>query len=295
MSRSSPIVDSVRQQAIEWFSGKERQNAEHAFDLLADCESSAEWLPGASRRVEAALSKLNVARKLYTKYGKQLDAIGDYNTPREKRGWEVAFLLQYGNWKRGRDIDFDAVRAGAPNVEVLRAVDLARKLVEDFAPLIPLMDALNDTRPAPVFTSVGASPTITKLLTSLGLLLNISTIRMPPIEWRVVEKKYEDGRRYFAKVGTLQWPPGTAHNTSRYSLGTECNSLCHACGHAIKNAFNWVPIIIDDDVGVPHSLWVGRDCAESLFGIRVKGDVELDASSRKRWGDDSHFETPPSV
>lgn len=274
----SPIVDGVRGRALEWFTGKSRQDAACALDLLAASEAAEEWLPGASRKVAAALSKTNVARKLYGKYGKALEAIGGYDLPSEQRGWSVATLLQFGNWKRGLDIDFDAVQKGAKADELALVVDLARGFVSDFAPLVPLVERLDATRPAPVITSVGASPTVTKLLASLGLLLNAGTIRTPPIEWVSVERKTPAGKPYLAKVGYIHWPRGTVHNASRYAAGTQRNIQCHACGHAIKNAFNWVPLLLDSDdvVSVPHSLWVGRDCAETLFGIKVRGEVELE-------------------
>ncbi len=219
----------------------------------------------------AALGKSNVARKLYGKYGQQLESIGDYMTPVQQRGWEVAFLLQFGNWKRGLSIDFDAVRRKAPNDEIAHVVDLARSFVEDFAPLVPLMESLDATRPAPVFTSVGASPTITKLLASLGLLLNVSTIRMPPIDWHVVEKTDDRGKKYLVKVGTIRWPEGTVHYASRYAMGTDRNVQCHACGHAIKNAFNWVPLLIDNDEGIPYSLWVGRGLRRDVVRSSSQG------------------------
>lgn len=107
---SSPIVDQVRGPALEWFTGKARTEATEAFDLLAASEAAQEWLPGASRRVTATLSKTNVARKLYKRYGKDLEAIGDYKVPDSHRGWNVATLLQFGNWRRASGIDFDAVR-----------------------------------------------------------------------------------------------------------------------------------------------------------------------------------------
>lgn len=50
---------------------------------------------------------------------------------------------------------------------------------------------------------------------------------------------------------------------------------CQACGHAIKNVFNWVPLVVDSAAGVPHAMWVGKDCAQTLFGVTVKGELRL--------------------
>jgi hypothetical protein len=271
----SIVVDEVRGPALEWFTGKARDEAVEAFDLLAASEVAQEWLPGASRRVTAALGKSNVAHKLHKKYGPQLAGIGGYELLRGQRGSEVDFVLAFGLWKRGLDIDFDAIKRNVPNEEVAKVVELAKSFVSDFEPLVELIATLDATKPAPVITSIGASPTVTKLLKTLGLLLNIRTIRLPPIEWKVVERMTKDGKPYLAKVGFIKWPSGTVHDASRYAGGTAHNDQCHACGHAIRNVFNWVPLLLDNDEGIPHSLWVGRDCAETLFGIRVKGDFEL--------------------
>ena len=278
MVTKSPITDAVRGAAIEWFTGKAREAANEGFDLMAASEAAQEWLPGASRRVTAVLGKSNVAHKLHKKFELQLNAIGDYTLPRSQRGYEIDFVLAFGQWKRGLAIDFDAIKRRAPNDEVAEVVELARSYVNDFAPLVELMERLDATRPAPVITSTGASPTIMKLLKSLGLLLHIGTIRMPPIEWRTIERTDEHGKLYLAKVGFIKWPPGTVHEASRYAgrgcEGSSSNEQCHACGHAIKNGFNWVPLLLDNDDGIPHSLWVGRDCARTLFGIHAQGDLE---------------------
>lgn len=44
-------------------------------------------------------------------------------------------------------------------------------------------------------------------------------------------------------------------------------------GHAIKDPFNWVPLLAYNHKKTPHALWVGRDCAEKLFGCEVEGDA----------------------
>lgn len=268
------IVEQARPAILEWFTGKARQNAEHALDLLAQSETAGEWLPGASRKVEAALTKSNIAKRLAMQWGRQLEAIGSYRDPESERGWEIAFLLQYGGWQRATKIDFDAIERKSPSPELTKVIRAAHVFLSDFTPVVELIAVLDVTVRKPVFTSVGASPTITGLLESIGLLANIATIRMPPIEWFTVERTELDGRKYLAKVGRLVWPRGTIHGASRYAE-TDRHRQCQACGHAIKNAYNWVPLLIDNLEGVPHSLWVGRDCAQTLFGIQMKGNLEL--------------------
>lgn len=270
----SPIVDRVRNSALEWFTGKARMNASEAFDLLADSEAASEWIPGASRRVAAALTKSNVALKLERRYRAELEALGDYQTPRDERGFAVSFLLQFSDWKHGRNINFDAIKARTRDASLTDVIEAARTFTNNFTPLVDLIATLDATRPTPIITSIGASPTITQLLRSLGLLVNIETIRMPRIEWITVEHVDKDGKKFLAKVGCLNWPKNTIHGASRYA-GTEQHEQCQACGHAIRNPYNWVPILIDGDKRIPHSLWVGKDCAKTLFGIDVKGDLEL--------------------
>lgn len=144
------------------------------------------------------------------------------------------------------------------------------------APLMALMDRWDNLRPAPTFTSVGVSKTITKTLESMKLDLNPESIRVCPIEWAEEERVDEKtGKVTIVKVGYLLWPEGTRHGKSRFTYGTARHAQCEACGHAIKNPFNWVPLLIDDKAGVPHSLWVGRDCSETIFGVKMEGELEL--------------------
>jgi hypothetical protein len=70
----------------------------------------------------------------------------------------------------------------------------------------------------------------------------------------------------------VDWPDGTLHNKSHFNYSAN-NQQCQACGHAIQNPFNWVPILAFNTTKVPHSLWVGRDCASKLFGCKVEGDA----------------------
>ena len=82
----------------------------------------------------------------------------------------------------------------------------------------------------------------------------------------------------------IDWPDGTLHFRSKF-LRSENHELCQACGHAIKDPFNWVPILaygtepLEHQLigvpakSVPYSLWVGRDCAHKLFGCEAEGDA----------------------
>jgi hypothetical protein len=262
-----PIVEA---DVLGWFTGKGREKAAWALARLAESEARGEWVSKASRTVRAIMvGKANVASRLGGKHRRELEAIGDYTVPMERRGWSVGHLLVYGGSNPG--IDFAAIREAAP--EALKGViTTAERFAADMAPVKALMAKLDATRPEPVFTYLGCSPTVTATLTYLGVEGNTETTRPCPIEWKEEVRKDKNGTTFYVKVGYLKWPEGTVHGTSRYDRHS---NHCESCGHAIKNGLNWVPLVIDNKVGVPHSLWVGRDCARTIFGIKVDGEMEL--------------------
>jgi hypothetical protein len=135
--------------------------------------------------------------------------------------------------------------------------------------------ALNEKRNKAVFITdpTKVSPTVKKTLE--GLKLNSLTIRVCPIDYR--EVTLDNGRKVFHAF--LVWPKGTVHGASRFHA-TNNNLQCQACGHAIKNPFNWVPILVDNAAGVPHSIWVGRDCSKNLFGVELVGALILAEGQR---------------
>lgn len=139
--------------------------------------------------------------------------------------------------------------------------------------------ALDESRTKATFVvdPTKVSPTVRKTLD--GLNLNSLTIRVCPMEYRDEEVLLPSGKKVTTKVAYLVWPKGTKHGCSRF-LTTNENYQCQACGHAIRNPFNWVPVLVDNKAGVPHSIWVGRDCAKNLFGIELVGALRLAAGQR---------------
>lgn len=279
MQGYSSVVGWNRHEILKWFSGRARANAEAALDLLAESEASGAWFSGAKRKVEAALTKSNVAEKLGKQWDAELSGLGNYKLPESRRGFRVVMLLRYGQWRAANThpIDFDflvGLAQGLPSgLDLVEVVQTARQYQLDFAPLAELMDELDIRRPIPEITYLGASPTVTQTLAALGLVVCVDTVRVCPIEWHEVRRQGAGGKLEIVHVGVLKWPPGTVHEASRYAGDSE---HCHACGHAIRNPSNWVPLVIDNDEGVPFSLWVGRDCAETLCGIKIKGEMELE-------------------
>jgi hypothetical protein len=135
-----------------------------------------------------------------------------------------------------------------------------------------LMDRWDGTRPGVTFTHLGVSPTVTATLQGLEAV----KVTVCPMEYKQVEEvNPETGKVVYKTIVRLLWPEGTVHGASRYHA-TNNNFQCQACGHAIKNAFNWVPLILWDTANKPKSLWVGRDCARNLFNIEMTGDLEIE-------------------
>jgi hypothetical protein len=144
-------------------------------------------------------------------------------------------------------------------------------------PVEAQMQVWDSQRPPPTFTTIGASPTITANLKLLGA----EKAEPAPMKREWVEAlNPKTGKVELHLVVEIVWPEGTQHGTSQYR-GTCNNSQCESCGHAIKNPFNWVPILVTCTDGSFKSLWVGRDCAKTLFGIDMTGDLEIKGGVRK--------------
>jgi hypothetical protein len=273
--------------ALVWFTGKSRAAVE-SFVIPALVQSAADgcWQPGASRKVHAALTKVSGATQ---NLGKLADGFQDaareaeYGTPAydlHNAWFAIMMAFRYGNHVESCGQAVEILEATKLTAEQKALVAQARAFVADLAPIWATVSRLDATRPKPVFTALGLSPTVTKTLTE-QLKLNVATLRMPEYVVEYVEEEVTDkhGRTstQIKPVLTIKWPEGTCHGRSRFAHG----NLCHACGHAIKNAFNWVPFLMDDAAGVPHSMWVGRDCARNVFNVDVKGDAEYATNSRE--------------
>lgn len=277
-------MKATREEILRWYKGKAREKAEVALGLLLESEQAGEWLPKASRSVRAALSKANVAQRLVEGLKRDLTSIervrtsGDYG---HGEGWLIYHSVYYcktGFFAKLKPEDWQRIEALATEPEQKAVLEAVRPYVETFREVGALMERLDATRPKPVFTAIGVSPTVTKTILETGLDLDLKTIRVCPMEFFRVEvvgtDKHGQETRHWETRIRLLWPVGTRHNRSRFANGGGF-SKCHACGHSIRNPFNWVPLLIDDKDGVPHALWVGRDCSESLFGIKVSvGDLK---------------------
>lgn len=186
---------------------------------------------------------------------------------------EAQSNLLYGSFERAPQM-LQALRTTLrttvlSSVEKLYALD-ALRWSEAFSPVAELIALLDARRPQAVIVMKTLSPTIaTTISTHIGL--DVTTIQSPPMHGEWVEFVYKGTKCSVYEI-IVDWPDGTLHNKSRFNYSAN-NQQCQACGHAIQNPFNWVPILAFNTAKVPHSLWVGRDCASKLFGCEVEGDA----------------------
>jgi hypothetical protein len=160
---------------------------------------------------------------------------------------------------------FRMTRGASQNVNVV--IERWARANAEVADLVALLDS---RRPKPTVVMKTLSPTVAQNV-SAHIGLDVSTIQSPPMhgEWIEVEFK---GRKMKVWQVVIDWPEGTQHFKSRF-LHSDSNDLCQACGHAIKDPYNWVPLLSYDANKTPYSLWTGKDCAEKLFGCEIEGDA----------------------
>jgi hypothetical protein len=186
--------------------------------------------------------------------------------------WQAMF---FGSFGRAAEVLTKAEHEQGPEGETIR------QWANDFLPIVELIRLLNSRRPKPTYAFGTLSPTVVENVNK-NLKICLTNITVPEMkgEWRKVQRpikgrpgKFEEVEVYFIEP---VWPEGTKHCVSRFSYGSKAgNSQCEACGHAIKNPWNWVPLLGTTPTG-PVSLWVGHDCAENFFGCKVlDGEAEF--------------------
>jgi hypothetical protein len=274
---------------LRWYTGKALTVArDYVLPTLAEAETLGYWPKGASRKVAAALNKCNVAHKFARANERRDHGDGDagrLNDVFDVRGGSyykaklsatnLIHAMMFGSTGHAPDclVLADKLTPFCVNDTERTALATAREWAAAFAPVAELMERLDATRPKPVYVFKTLSPTVlTNVNAAMGL--NLTTVREPETIWVKVERLAKDGTKFWTWAPKIIWPEGTVHNTSKFAYGTANNNTCHACGHAIKNAFNWVALLADNN-GEPRSLWVGKDCARNLFGCKVDGEAEF--------------------
>lgn len=229
---------------LKWYSGKALTTIkDYVLPTLAIAEELGYWPKGTSRKVKAALNKQTIAIKYARAH-----PIG-YGA----EGYHVNHAMQFGLFERAPKY------AGSYEWAI------------DFAPVAELTKLLDSRRPKPTYLFATLSPTV---VANVGKALGVklSTIASPPVEWNLVKRTLPNGTVVEVWEGKILWPEGTKHNQSKFAWGSRTgNDQCHACGHAIKNGHNWVPLVATGET-TPISLWVGKDCASKLFGCKVDGE-----------------------
>jgi hypothetical protein len=275
-----------------WFTGKAKEKALAALALVEESLVRGYWLPKVSRLVHAALNKQNVA----IKFARANEAPHNrpYNEPAlrgilssvesAERDERTTYTAKYRGWNLVHYMMFGQVTRAAEAVELAAALEpycqndaeraalkTAAEWAADFAPVAAALAELDSRRPVPVVVMKTLSPTVVANLAA-SMKVDLTSVASPDTEVEWVERVIKGQTVKVAKVKIL-WPEGTRHNCSRFAYGTDNNAQCHACGHAIKNPWNWVPLVATTPTG-PVSLWVGKDCAKKLFGCEVSGEAE---------------------
>lgn len=273
-----------RDAVLSWFSGKSRTNMVAALDALDRSIAQGCWEQGWSRKVAAAAKKANLAAKV-ARTARRTKLFPDltYRLTHYEEISAAKYLVEWMLYGHIRKSDVDKVTdesAKCLTDAQIEVVGLARAFYNSMAPVWEAIERLDATRPKPVFTTLGASPTITKTMADLGVVAGGADvgIEVCPMHFEEIETTDEHGRKTYRPVCILDWPAGTQHHTSRFAGGNLNNGYlcqCESCGHAISNGYNWVPMVVTVPGQAPRSLWVGRDCAKMMFGIDVKGEVEI--------------------
>jgi hypothetical protein len=278
---------------LEWFFGKARDTlVTFTIPALVESEQLGYWKKGVARTVRATLNKQNVAQKLARAMEVQFGTVDRWSSL-QRLGYDHplhdgASDMLYGSFGR-------ASRHLTPEAKVKRdargdftlttklgsssANEIIERWAGSFVPVAELIELLDSRWPKPTVVMKTLSPTVAEnISTHIGI--DVATIQSPPTHGEWVEVTIK-GHKVSVYEIVVDWPEGTLHHKSRF-LHSANNDQCQACGHAIKDPYNWVPILayshlayVDTDTTarVPYALWVGRDCAKKLFGCEVEGDA----------------------
>lgn len=277
-------------QITKWYTGKALATIKsYVIPTLMQAAIDGYWQKGDARKVRAALNKQAVAHKFAKANDRDLncrdyashvgrlhdvkDVRGELWFESELRGSEFIHAMLFGAFTHAPDLCTlgAALETFCANDAERAALTTAREWADNFYAVALLINKLDATRPKPTVVMGSLSPTVASNLGS-NLGIKFDSIASPPVKWTWVERVIK-GQTVRVPVGEILWPEGTQHNKSRFAFGTARHDQCHACGHAIKNGFNWVPLVAQTAES-PVSLWVGRDCAQKLFAVDVTGDAE---------------------
>jgi hypothetical protein len=276
----------------KWYSGKALTVIQtYVLPTLRQAEVDGEWKKGDSRKIRAALNKQTVAIRFARKNGRDHNDRGADNSgllddvqstrgilahESKLRGWRLTFYMAYGQFENARAAQVLAGQLAqyCVNDAERAALATAAGWADDFVAVADLVVLLDSRRPKPVIVCKSLSRL---QLDNVGRAMAVDLNNVKPCPMVIVYVTMTNpktGTTYQIAQPEMHWPEGTRHGTSKFSGGSKAgNQQCESCGHAIKNPFNWVPLLGETPTG-PISIWVGRDCAHSLFECEVSGEAD---------------------
>jgi hypothetical protein len=275
--------DAVNPHPIEkWYIGKALARLQKfVLPTLFEAQQLGYWPKGMSRTIKAALNKQRVAEKLGRENEGRLRNFDRDDDNDRASGFRVMMALAYGQVESAPTV----IELTKKLMRLCRddedrgLIAQAARWAQDFQPVAELIALLDATRVPPTIVMGTLSPSVVANL-GKALEINFATIRYPEFkrEWVWMDVPISGGKgktqRVRVPVIEIIWPEGTRHCCSRFSFGSRAgNDQCQACGHAIKDPWNWVPLLADGPQG-PMSLWVGRNCAGKLFGVKIDGKAQ---------------------
>lgn len=272
--------------------GKRLEHFLESLSLLEASLSAGGWVAGASRKIDKGFTgcgyQIEVPeRPSWENKNKKLEALYEARN-------EVNYCLRRGYYEPSLEQIEMAIADMSEKEKKKTPPELIRAWCALFSEKRRAKEYLDSMRKLPKITAIGLSPRVTTTLKEMNLDLDINSIKYPEIAYRVTPiyteddkilvkggKKndyYEDKPQYcpIAYDPYVKWSKGIVHNTSRFAMG----GRCHACGKPIPSR-RFVPMEAKDKKsGKLVSMWLGCDCAKSIFGIVDEG-MSQDAGDAK--------------
>ena len=291
------MSDSKYAAILKWYTGKAQGVIrDYVLPTLAQAEADGYWPKGASRKVTAALNKQAIANKFARAQRREhrgpigaepvdLSGLLDDVCEDRQRPWKglrassIISALEFGQVTQATKVLLllDKLEQYV-KPEERTAFDNARKWAQDFEPVGKLIALLDSRRPPIVIVFKSLSPTVAANILRV-IAIDLTTLCCPPIRYEWVTRMNKHGVEYQEQVGYIDWPLNTQFTSRFRGLSPAGNEQCHACGHAIKDRGNWVPLLAKTLDGKGFiGLWVGRDCARKLFGADVSGEGVFDGA-----------------
>nr|BFD64790.1 hypothetical protein BdHM001_34710 [Bdellovibrio sp. HM001] len=265
------------------YSGKNLEAVEAAIAMVNESVAAGFWLPRVSRKARAGFSKpskaASRARTVYRGLSdKFYNAEGEERERLDKLKW-IANDIQ-ASAAYGREMPTKEEIEQVIHLYPAGSLDYLKDNVDVLSQIRETMNILDSLLPIPVVTELGFSPKVQATLLECNLRVDLSTVRFPDIERKVVEFTDKNGRKKYRVLYRLIWPEGTMHGASRFASGGHCE----ACGKAIPSG-RFAPFqAFDKESGRHISLFVGSDCAKKIFGVRFAGfsEEELQGSGNEQ-------------